>query len=104
MNVEREQCDMRIAEMESWMLNMAPNPKYVDELVQHCETGLVLRNVSDARNLIMKFIGVVKKKDHTIEFQKIQLEHKDKLVYAYQKKNNIEQQLTKEAGTHRRYY
>ena len=50
----------------------------------------MLRNVSEARNLIMNFIGVVKKKDHTIEFQKIQLEHKDKLVYAYQKKNNIE--------------
>ena len=59
---------MRIAEMESWLNNMAPNPAYVDELVKHCETGLVLRNIAEARALIMKFIGVVKKKDLSIEY------------------------------------
>lgn len=32
------------------------------------------------------------------------MDHKDKLVYAYQKKVNIEQQLTAEAGKHRSYY
>ena len=81
---------MRIAEMESWLYNMSPDPKYTDELVQNCESGLVLRNINEARNLIMKFVGVVKKKDLTIEYQKLLADHKDKLVYAYQKKVNIE--------------
>ena len=62
---------MRIAEMESWLYNMSPDPKYTDELVKNCETGLVLRNINEARNLIMRFIGVVKKKDLTIEYQKL---------------------------------
>jgi hypothetical protein len=34
MNAEREMAEMRVAEMESYQLNMAPVQKYVDELVQ----------------------------------------------------------------------
>ena len=58
---------MHIAELESSLLNMQPIPKNVDELVRKCQTGLVIKNMAEAKDIIKKFVTTVKKKDHQVE-------------------------------------
>lgn len=64
----------------------------------------MLRNISEARAIIVRFINIVKGKDECIETNNIQLQRKDQLIQALEKKCNVERKFTKEVGRLRQYY
>ena len=58
---ERERADMEIAEYQSSLLNMPPQNKYIDDIVDQIENGLILRNTAEARQVIVKLVNLVKR-------------------------------------------
>jgi hypothetical protein len=63
---------MYAAELESKMLRMIIPSERIDALVARCDTGLVLRNVTEARVIIAELTSSVKSK-HTemVHYQKL---------------------------------
>ena len=63
-NAEIEQVSMYAAELESKLLRLIVPAEKVDALVSKVDSGLVLKNTSEARQIIQKLSSSIKSKHH----------------------------------------
>lgn len=59
---EIERLNMQISEKESIILNQFVEQKTIDELVKQIDSGIRIKNVAEARNIINQLNKIVKSK------------------------------------------
>ena len=58
--LENERIQMQSCELESTIMNTSVPEKQINKLILECEEGLILRNTSEARDVINRLVSMVK--------------------------------------------
>ena len=63
---DRERAEMKIAEMESRLLNNVKTVKHMDEFIQQCEEGKAFKNIAQAKSVVKKLTEMLISAKETI--------------------------------------